>query len=85
MSLYISDVLGCQPSQLSPYFKSIDEVERQAQREGKMDTKSVVERLSFKISRMDDVIYMYDYCPNSELHRIKEVFADRLREITATV
>ena len=83
MSLFISDVLGCKPSQLTPYFQQIDELERQAQSAGQMDVQSVRGRLSFKISRMEDVIYMYDYCPNSELHRIREVFQNRLQEIDA--
>ena len=84
MSLFISDALGCSYSQLTPYFRQIDDLEIQAQRSGQTDKLSVIGRLSFKINRMDDVIYMYDYCPNSELHRIKEVFQNMLQEITAT-
>jgi hypothetical protein len=84
MGPYISDVLGCKPEQLTPYFKQIDDAEREAQRVGKLDTRSVADRLSFAISRLDEVIYMYDYCPNSDLHRIREVFQTRLQEILAT-
>jgi hypothetical protein len=84
MSLYISDALGCSYAQLTPYFRQIDDLERQAQQNGQTDKISVIGRLSFKINRMEDVIYMYDYCPNSELHRIREVFQNMLQEITAT-
>jgi hypothetical protein len=84
MSLYISDFLGLPVDQLSPYYRQIDELEIAAQQQGKMDTKSVADRLAYKINRMNDVIYMFDYCSNNDLQRIKEVFQTRLQEILAT-
>ena len=84
MSLFISDVLGCQTHELSPYYRQIDEREHEAQKQGQMDKKSVADRLSFKISRMDDIIYMNDYCVNYDLQRIKEVFQNKLQDILAT-